>query len=303
MRSMTMWQSLALLQMELLSFILQIDFAARSTIGGNWEYVDPSFDFRGVYTSNMTGGNRTDINLFKADQRSVYDPYHKMLIWIRLGEPFAEGQITNILRLAISNDTTNWIDYDFIPIHIFTEREIIDAQFDYPEVTISKNYIYLTSSLISGENCEKAYGTIFRISLNDLSNSLDNLDSSIPYYAMLDKNVTGISPVDGMSNTSAFFGGHIKNNSLMRIYDWNEASNTVTNHTVSIAPWNDIHNEEYCGSNPLNSDIWWCKANTSSRIRSSWSYNDSLTFMWNSVTTFDNGRNWQPYIECCNVQD
>ena len=278
-------------------------YAAKSTIGNNWDYVDPSFDFKGILQSvnttsgNTTSGNATEINLFEADQRTVYDHYHNMYIWIRLGKPFAEGQITNIVRLAISNDTVHWTAYDFIPIHIFTDPDIIDARFDYPEAVISKDYLYLTSSLVVGENCEKEYGTIFRISLDDLSNSLKRLDPTIPYHVILDRNVTAITPVDAAAGRTTYFGAHLKNNSLMKLYEWKEDSNSFTNQSVHIAPWNDIHNLQICGSNPTNSDLWWCKANTSSRIRSAWLHNNTLNFLWNSVTTFDNGSTWKPYID------
>jgi len=279
-------------------------YAAKSTIGQDWNFVDPSFDFKGLYagggnttSSNATGGNATEINLFEADQRTMYDPHHNMYIWIRLGHPYAEGQITNILRLAISNDTVHWTVYDFIPVQIFNNADIIDAQFDYPEAIITKDYLYFTSSLVVGQNCEKEYGTIFRISLEDLGNSLNNPNSTVPYSVVLDRNVTAISPVDGGTNTSAYFGAQLKNNSSMKIYEWKEASNRIVNQTVPIAPWNNIHNSEFCGSNLSNSEKWWCNANTTTRIRSAWFYNNSLNFLWNSIMTYDNGSTWKPYIE------
>jgi hypothetical protein len=278
-------------------------FAAKSLIDGDWNYVDPSFDFKGVLqrgnisSGNVTISNESEINLFMADQRTVYDPYRNMFMWLRLGEPFAEGQITNILRLAISNDLVKWTVYDLVPISIFTNPDIIDATFDYPEVIISKEYLYLTSSLVVGEDCEKEYAVIFRIPLNELSNSLKNQNSQISYNAILDRNVTGIAPVDGGYNGSVFFGAHPRNSSEMKIYEWKEDTNSISNQTVTIAPWNDIHNSKFCGLNPSSSDIWWCKANTSSRIRSAWLYDNSLNFMWNAVTTYDNGATWKPYIE------
>jgi len=280
-----------------------IGYATKPAINPIWNYLDPSFDFKGIFqqgnttSNNATASNVTQVNLFEADQRTVYDHYHNMYIWIRLGIPFAEGRTTNILRMAISNDTVNWTVYDFQPRYIFTEPDIIHAHFDYPEIVISKNYLYITSSVIVGENCEKEYGTIFRVSLSDLRNSLNNLAATIPFQFLLDRNVTAITPVDGLSNTSMYFGSHLQNNSMMKIYEWKEDSTYVSNQTVPIDHWNNIHNTEYCGSNPSYSDIWWCKANTSSRIRSAWFYNNSLNFMWNSVTTYDNGATWTPYID------
>lgn len=278
-------------------------FAARSKIGSQWNFVDPSFDFkalerRGNITSgNTTSGNFSEINLFRADQRTIYDPHHKMYMWVRLGDAFDIGQNTNIVRLAISNDTLQWIVYDLVPIEMFTSPDIIDSTFDYPDMILSKDYLYLTSSLTVGEHCEKEYGAILRVPLSNLSDSLNNIKSEISVDAILDRNVTGIAPVNGFYNSSVFFGAHIKNTSQMKVYEWNEDTNSFSNKTVSIAPWNNIHSAEYCGTDRSRSDTWWCKANTSSRIRSAWLYENSLHFMWNSVTTYDNGVTWKPYID------
>ncbi|HJR83750.1 MAG TPA: hypothetical protein VJ772_00120 [Nitrososphaeraceae archaeon] len=278
-------------------------FAAKSKIGDEWKYVDPTFDFRGFYSQrgnvsngNVTVSNQTDVNLFLADQRTIFDPERNMFLWLRLGEPYLEGKVTNILRLAVSNDTMKWTVFDFVPIDIFRAPDIIESTFDYPQVILTNDFAYITSSLVIGDNCEREYGTILRISLNDLSNSLNRL-SKLTYTAVLDRNVTGIAPIDGSYNDTAYFGAHLKNTSNMKIIKWEEDSNAITNQTVSIAPWNNIRNSDYCGTDPSDSDLWWCKAHTSSRIRSAWLYNDSLNFMWNAITTYDNGATWKPYID------
>lgn len=278
-------------------------FAAKSMIGGNWSYVDPTFDFKAfVPRGNVTSGdttpsNQTEINLFLADQRAIYDPHRNIFLWIRLGEPYAEGKVTNILRIGVSNDTVKWTVFDLIPTNIFKESDILDATFDYPQIVLTKNFAYLTSTLVIGENCEKEYSSIFRIPLDNLSKALNDLGTKVTYTAILDRNVTGIAPVDGSYNDTVYFGAHLKNTSNMKIFEWKEDSNSINNHTVSIAPWNNIHNSKYCGANPSDSDLWWCKANTSSRIRSAFLYNESLNFMWNTVTTYDKGVSWKPYID------
>lgn len=271
-------------------------YAAKSTDVRNWKFVDPSFDFKGRYASSNTTSNATTIDLFEADQRAIYDPHHTMYIWMRLGQRYAEGHITNILRLAISNDTVNWVDFDFTPLYIFKDNGVLDAELDYPDAVISKDYLYFTSSLVVGENCEKEYGVVFRISLNDLSSSLNKFPSKIPYSVFIDRNVTGIAPVDGTVKNNTYFGAQI-NDSSMKLYKWKEGGDYLTSQIIPIATWNDIHNSKFCGTRPLDSPNWWCKANTTSRIRSAWSYNNTLNFLWNAVTSYDNGSNWKPYIE------
>jgi len=283
-------------------------YAAKSKIGSSWDYVDPSLDFKANpppipsnSTTNSTGDSSStlDQDLFKADQRAVYDPYHHMYIWIRLGDSYLNPKMINIERLAVSKDTVNWKDFDIKSTDLVING-ISDAQLDYPETIISKNYLYLTSSIVvvnsTNFDCQKSYGTIMRIPLKNLSNSLNHGDTKVPLDVIIDKNVTGISPVEGMVNNSAYFGAQINNN-MIKIYQWNESSNAITNKTIPIALWNDIHNKESCKSDTSKSDSWWCLSNTSSRIRSAWLYNNSLNFLWNAVTTFDNGSTWKPYID------
>ena len=47
----------------------------KSTIGKTWNFVDPSFDFKGQYAqSNNTAGNTTTIDLFE-QIRELYQSY------------------------------------------------------------------------------------------------------------------------------------------------------------------------------------------------------------------------------------
>ncbi|MBA3285323.1 MAG: hypothetical protein H0U27_09750, partial [Nitrosopumilus sp.] len=103
-------------------------YAAKSMIGKSWAYVDPSYDFKGVMRpSNTTSGGDEVENLFKADQRTIYDPTNQMYIWIRLGESFDDVNFANIIRLSISNDTVKWRVFDFIPNQVFAGSDVIDA--------------------------------------------------------------------------------------------------------------------------------------------------------------------------------
>jgi hypothetical protein len=282
-------------------------YAAKSKIGDNWSFVDPRFDFKGMLQpgapGNETSSNNTSIDLYKADQRTIYDDTNNMYIWIRLGDTYAEGEITNIIRISVSNDTKNWTVLDIIPVNTFQEQinegffDYPDVSFDYPEVTVTDENLFVTATLVLGYNCQKAYGAIFRIPLDDLGQTISNPNLPISFDTIVDRNVTGISPVEGTFNNSAYFGAHFKNNSLLRLYEWNEDANHVDNRTISIEPWNNIHLLEACGEDPSQSEKWWCKANTSSRIRSAWVYNDTLNFMWNAITTPDYGKTWKPYIE------
>lgn len=266
-------------------------YAARSIDGKNWQYVDPYLDFQAreidPESGNPTGRN---MDLFWADQRTIYDPSHGIYIWVRQGQLFVYGgSLTNIDRIAISKDTIHWTAYDIMPASILYETNIRQAYFDYPEIVIAKDSLFLTSSVIDDDS-KKAYGLVFRFSLDDLSKF-----GQVHLDTMLDREVPWIAPVDGASDPM-YFGTHLPNNKThqMKLYEWNEGSARPATHTVSISPWNKIHNSAYCSS---ISETWWCKSYTSSRIRSSWLYNNSLNFLWNAVTTYDDGRTWVPFID------
>lgn len=280
-------------------------YAARAMISnGEWQYVDPYFDFRGfeliinATMSNATIPTGEKIPIFKADQHIEYDPVHDMYIWIRQGEPLLYGGfLANVDRLAISRDTITWRVYDLISTDVLPpEAYIPSAIFDYPDTILTDSYLYLTTSVFDNL-LDTEYGLIMRFPLDALSNSLDEpSDSSqqINYDIILDREVEGIAPVDGSSDP-VYFGAHLpSDNSMMRIYQWDEILDSFIFTDLSIEPWNSINNEEICSSMV---ETWWCKANTSSRIRSAWMFQDSINFLWNSLHSYDEGITWIPYVD------
>jgi hypothetical protein len=267
-------------------------FAARSEIGKEWKYVNPYFDFKGKVPVG-THEVPKFMDLFWADQRAIYDPIHNIYIWLRQGEPFSQhfGQILNNDRLAISNDAIKWKVYDLFPNRIFPKLYENSSKliFDYPQLALSQKYLYLTTSL---NDANKTYSTIFRFSLNDLGNF-----TTVRYDVILDKNLKGVEPVQGIGpNNTMYFGGHIPNLKYgMKIYQWNENAKTPESYQMPITLWNDMRNSKYCGN---DSKLWWCQSKyIDSRIRSAWLYNNSINFLWNAIISYDNGKTWVPYID------
>jgi hypothetical protein len=270
-------------------------FAARFVNSSGWEYVDPYYDFKGTTPSDGCdpGSLPFNFDLFWADQHVLYDKKHDIYIWIRQGKTFdssCHDRTSNIDRVAISRDTKNWTVYDMQSDLLFPSLGP-RIFFDYPQATLGNKYLYLTTSLIDTVKGE-SYGVIFRFSLNDLGNL-----TSARYDTLLDTHVEGIAPVNGIGkHNTLYFGAQIpQTNDRMKIYKWNENSQVAKTYKVSIDPWNDIHNVKYCGN---SSKYWWCESDYSdSRIRDAWLYKNSINFLWNSITTYDKGRSWVPYIE------
>jgi hypothetical protein len=271
-------------------------FAAKSVDDYGWDYIDPYFDFKGVQVINVTNSNfsRQITDIFKADQHVEYDPVRRMYLWIRQSEQvISGGGLANIDRLGISRDLDHWLIYDLISTDVLNEAGIIRAVFDYPDTVLTNRYLYLTTTVYANEQAK--YGLIFRFSLDNLSNALDQCTPpNINYEIMLDRDVEAVTPVDGASNPM-YFGSHPSNNSnIMKISSWSDDSQTLNSTEIAIKPWNAIKNRTVCSSNP---EAWWCKATTSSRIRSAWMLDNSISFLWNAVVSYDKGMSWLPYTD------
>lgn len=278
-------------------------FAAR-LIDYPWQFVDPNFDFKGKELVFDSDRNETGeiIDLFKADQHIEYDPLRDMFLWLRLSDDIEiDGSGTNILRLAVSKDTVNWLAYDFVAKDVLNEASIPLALFDYPDTILSKDNLYITTSVydVFGEALN---GVILRIPLNPLSSDLNMLQSihapasRFNYEIILDKEVNQILPVQGSPNP-IYFGAQVPfSNSEMKIYQWTENDPDIQSTILEIEPYNKINNENICNSGG-NVSYWWCYGNTDSRLRSAWFFQNSLNFLWNSVTSYDSGQTWIPYVD------
>ena len=185
--------------------------------------------------------------IFKADQHVEYDPIRKMYLWVRQSEQvFIGGGVSNIDRLAISRDLDHWAVYDLISIRILNQAGIIEPVFDYPDTVLTDRYLYLTTSVYSDDNAK--YGLIFRLSLDELSNSLDRLadnTTAVNFEAKLDRDVETVAPIDGASDPM-YFGNHLRNNNaIMKIYRWFNDSPSLNSTEVAITPWNGIKNKRH----------------------------------------------------------
>ena len=216
--------------------------------------------------------------LFKADQHIRYhSPVHKIYLWIRQSiKVFYANTNDNFVRLAVSKDTHHWIAYnDLIPTEVLNQVNINRGWMDYPDTALTNKYFYLTTTVFDA-SLGKKYGFIGRFSIDDLANSVN--DSGLNYDVILDRNVEEIVPVNGASNPM-YFGAHLLNESSMKLYSWYNDLPLPNITKIKISPWVSINDHRICILNP---QTWWCKANTDSRIRSSWMLGNSINFMWNA---------------------
>ena len=279
-------------------------YAARSSDGGkNWQSIDPRRDF-----PNDTKDKKST---FCCDQKVTYDNDKGLYIWYRQGHEMKtnnQNKNTNIGRLAVSSDTVIWHVYDLLADrNVPHNSNISRGAFDFPELSLSREYLYLSTNYIdkSGnsqtvpvQNSKSGYyGMVFRFLLDDLSEF-----GELSYDGFLDKESFGIFPAHGFDEKAYFVAHGNDNQPAIRLYAWNESSNTIDTHVTKFNGWNEIRKSKSC----LDQIGWWCYAEISSKIRSAWmEKNDSISILWSSIAMIGNGEKWIPYIEAatCNLKE
>jgi hypothetical protein len=127
-------------------------YAALSTDSGrHWTYVDPSSDFA----------------TFSSDQDTVSDASRGMFLWYRQGH-LVPGRDENSVKLSVSsNGAQSWCTYTFRPTDVDPSWTTLD--FDYPRLALSRNYLYLTSTLlVTGNGFATPRMLLFRMPLDQL---------------------------------------------------------------------------------------------------------------------------------------
>jgi hypothetical protein len=128
-------------------------FASRSgTSGNSWTHIDPF-----TALPSAAGG-------FCCDQLALYEPGHK--IWVWLLQYIATGG-GNIFRIAVARSSNGpWAWWDFAPSGL--DAQWTNMWFDYPDAAFSTNHLYLTfNAFDSGDNWLRAFA--FRMPLADLA--------------------------------------------------------------------------------------------------------------------------------------
>ena len=174
--------------------------------GAAWSHVDPFT----LFPASVGG--------FCCDQIVLYDPKHKIWIWLLQYSSTAAGN--NIFRLAVSRDASfgSWYYWDFAPTNL--NAAWTTMWFDYPDMAFTNNNLFVTINGFIGNAWQRAF--VFRFPLATLAAG------------------TSLATIGGRRRTTArsayargpgavmHFGSH---NSLsqIRVFDWPDSS---TSHNV-----------------------------------------------------------------------
>jgi hypothetical protein len=195
-------------------------FAAFSSNGGGtFTFVDPNTTFPSTH-----GG-------FCCDQVAVYDSKNDVLFW---NLQYINDSSGNVQRLALAhgNDiaTENWHYYDFSPQSVGNWQK---EWFDFPDLVVGANYLYLSSNAFSTEGQEPFTRCVMlRLPLDKLAKYEG---FSYNYFSATD--VGGPRATQGATDPM-YWATHV-NQQTVRVFTWKEADTTISQNDVTVQSWSD----------------------------------------------------------------
>jgi hypothetical protein len=228
-------------------------FAATSANGGAaWNHVDPFT----LFPASVGG--------FCCDQIVLHEPKHKIWIWLLQYSSTSAGN--NIFRLAVSRDASfgSWYYWDFAPTNLNAQWNTM--WFDYPDIAFTNNNLLVTFNSFIGNAWQRAF--VFRFPLATLA-----AGTSLGYNWWSTTTNGSLRLCQGAGSVM-HFGSH---NSLsqIRVFDWPDASNTITWKDVNVRSWN----QGPYSSSPAPGGTNWL-GRVDSRITGASVGGGQIAFMW-----------------------
>jgi hypothetical protein len=239
-------------------------YASISSDGGqSFRFVNPRTTF-----DSVNGG-------FCCDQIVNYAPVQDMMLWAL---QYVKDSKTNTLRIARSVgasqvEQNRWTYWDFTP----QDLGYADGYwFDFPNLTLSANYLYITSNVFSVANNSGNGAVMWRVPLSELAagNTIN-----YEYYAPTH------SPADGSSIRCTEGAGftmycaYHHNSSQIRIRRWPD-NEGITTDTIDLDPYTAISCPGRCdaiATLPNGSNL---AGRADGRILAAWNAKGVLGFMW-----------------------
>jgi hypothetical protein len=246
-------------------------FASASTdAGANWTPLDPFTVFPAT-----AGG-------FCCDQVVLYNPRHRIWIWLLQYLTTSNGD--NIFRLAVCREAEfgSWYYWDFAPKDLNAAWK--KAWFDYPDMAFTQENLFVTFNLFLGETWQRA--VVFRFPLATLASG-----AALGYRSWSTTDNGSIRLCRG-PGAFMYMGSH-NSVSQIRVFQWSDASTTMTWTDVNVRPW-------IAGSYsaPGPGGVNWL-GRLDERITGAWVGNGVIGFMWSANR--DTNHPW-PYIRVARIK-
>lgn len=214
-------------------------------------------------------------NGFCCDQSVVYDPVHDLFLWLLAYVPDAEG---NTVRLAVAHgaqgiDTADkWSFYDLTPQKTISEPS--GRWFDFPQISLGGNSIYVTANVFRTSNDIWTKSVIMRLSAADVA--AGSPSPAIDYFTSTDH--FNFTTVAGAGSTM-YWLSHDRKDFKTRVYRWAEGGGpgTVASDDVAVNPYG-----VQTASCPGPDGRDWCER-SDDRVLGAWVSKGVIGFMWDSA--------------------
>lgn len=221
--------------------------------GATWTYVDPFTRFPA-----SAGG-------FCCDQVVIYDPGHKIWIWLLQYGSTSAGN--NLFRLAVCREATfgQWYYWDFTPTNL--NAAWTTMWFDYPDMAVTNNNLFVTFNSFIGNAWQRSF--VFRFPLATLA-----AGTSLGYRWWSTTRNGSIRLCRGAGSVM-YMGSH-NSTSQVRVFSWADNSTNINQNDVNVGGWTG---GAYSAPGPggLN---WLGRAD--SRITGAWVGAGVIGFMWSA---------------------
>jgi hypothetical protein len=239
-------------------------FASKSLDNGaTWEYVSP-------YTTlpSAAGG-------FCCDQLTIYDRSRDLFIWLLQYIRGSDG--TNVFRLAVkrgaSLNNNSWYWWDFSPPGV--NRDWTGLWFDYPDMALSTNHLWVTFNAFSGSSWRRA--VVFKFPLDTLASG-----ASLGYGWWSTTDNGSLRLTQGAGDTM-YWGSHTSTSQL-RLFRWEDGGNNISFWNIGVNAWSA---GGYTANGPDGRN-WLGRCD--SRITAAWVGKGTIGFMWTA-----NARGSRPF--------
>jgi hypothetical protein len=239
-------------------------FAGFSTDGGGtFQYLNPESTF-----PSPPG------RPFCCDQVALYSKAQDLMVWLM---QHSNDDAGNILRVAVAQGDDihqrNWHYYDFSPQSVGNWAK---EWFDFPDLTLSNGYLYLSSNVFSTVK-DPATGrepfkrsALLRLPLAQLAKY-----QALSYQYYSTEQFGGLRATHGATDTM-YFVSHL-NQAAVRVFTWPESSTTVSWNDVTVQSWSD---QTRVAPGPDGND-WLGRED--GRITASWLSGDTIGFAWTAA--------------------
>ena len=246
-------------------------FASSSASGGaSWSFVNPFTRFAAT-----AGG-------FCCDQVVLYNPRHRIWIWLLQYSAGANGE--NIFRLAISREATfgSWYYWDFAPRGV--NAAWAGTWFDYPDMAFTDQHLFVTFNMFLGQAWQRA--VVFRFPLATLA-----AGTSLGYRVWPTTSNGSIRLCRGPGATM-YMGSHNTANQI-RVFNWADSAAAISSSNVNVRPWMA---GAYSAPGPGGAN--WL-GRTDSRITGASVGGGTIAFMW---TANRDSTHPMPYIRVVRIR-